>query len=217
MIINNSNNNKRWSFTTCGGVTMLFSIALLLNSIINMHVVVVVDAQLIESERLAHYHARNYTWPPTKYVPNTDGWTKLMEHRLRQVSEIDNSQHRYEGFIQTLNSALVAPNFTELGWGLARAPDELMAALRKGIRDGVESGAVRAEGNIDVIDGALPPWFIDRPDLTQRVLTELQTYPESWVGMELEPYRAYGFRLYRNQSQLHMHVDKSNTHIVSNQ
>ena len=33
--------------------------------------------------------------------------------------------------------------------------------------------------------------------------------------MELTPFRAYGFRLYRNNSQLLMHVDKSQTHIVS--
>lgn len=177
--------------------------------------VAVVDAQLIESERLAEYHARNYTWPPKSYVPNTEGWTKLMEHRLRQVSEIDNARDRYEGFIQTLNAAIVAPNFTQYGWGLAKAPDELMAALRKGIHDGVNSGQVREEGSIDVIDGELKPWFIDRPDLTKRVLSELQSYPETWVNMELQPYHAYGFRLYRNQSRLHMHVDKSNTHIVS--
>lgn len=33
--------------------------------------------------------------------------------------------------------------------------------------------------------------------------------------MELTPYRAYGFRLYRNESELYMHVDKSQTHVVS--
>jgi hypothetical protein len=138
-----------------------------------------------------------------------------MEHRLRQVQEIDNQRERYEGFIQTLNAAIVAPNFTQYGWGLAKAPDELMEALRKGIRDGVAQGKQREEGSIEVIDGELTPWFIDRPDLTKRVLTELQSFPETWVGMELQPFRAYGFRLYRNQSQLHMHVDKSNTHVVS--
>ena len=43
----------------------------------------------------------------------------------------------------------------------------------------------------------------------------MQHYPETWVGMELTPYIAYGFRLYRNDNELYVHVDKSDTHIVS--
>jgi hypothetical protein len=99
------------------------------------------------------------------------------------------------------------------GFGLARAPEDLMVALRKGIREGVEKGP-RLEREIEVIEGD-QPWFIDRPDLTKRVLKELQHFPETWVGMELEAHRAYGFRLYRNNSRLHMHIDRSQTHIVS--
>lgn len=115
--------------------------------------------------------------------------------------------------MQLINSALVAPNFTELGFGMARAPEDLMQALRKGVHDGLKAGP-RLESYVDVIDGD-QPWFIDREDLTQRVLEELQHYPETWVGMELTPVRAYGFRLYRNNSQLLMHIDKSQTHVVS--
>jgi predicted 2-oxoglutarate/Fe(II)-dependent dioxygenase YbiX len=33
--------------------------------------------------------------------------------------------------------------------------------------------------------------------------------------MELVPHRAYGFRLYRNQSSLLMHTDKAQTHVIS--
>ena len=33
--------------------------------------------------------------------------------------------------------------------------------------------------------------------------------------MELVPVIAYGFRLYRDQSSLYMHVDKSQTHVIS--
>jgi hypothetical protein len=174
-----------------------------------------VDAQLVEEERRAVYRARNYTWPPVleDFTPPTEGWKNLMEHRLRQVQEIDHDGHRYEGYIQTLNSAMVAPNFTRYGFGLARAPDDLMEALQRGVREGVAKGP-QLEPVVEVIEGD-QPWFIDRPDLTQRVLEELQHYPETWVGMELVPHFAYGFRLYRNNSQLHMHVDKSQTHIIS--
>jgi hypothetical protein len=200
---------------------------------------------LSEDDRMKGYIDRNYTWPlPLEaYKPPTKGWKALMEHRFRQIEEIDDFQKRYEGYIQTLGSAIHAPNFTQYGWGLARAPDDLMEALRKGIRDGVAAGP-RLEDVVEVIEGDQPvrffgdvcffcfrpffvpqhlctlflgysQWFIDRPDLTQRVLEELQHYPETWVGLELHPYKAYGFRLYRNNSQLHMHVDKTQTHIVS--
>jgi len=168
---------------------------------------------MFEEERLVEYHKRNYTWPVQKFVPDTEGWKQLMESRLRQVQEIENQNKRYEGYLQTIQAAVVAPNFTEHGFGLARAPDELMEALREGIRKGVEDGP-GVEGDVEVIEG-LQPWFIDRPDLTQRVLNELQHFPEEWAGMELTPFRAYGFRLYRNQSNLHMHIDKSQTHVIS--
>jgi hypothetical protein len=104
------------------------------------------------------------------------------------------------------------PNFTEHGFGLARCPDGLLAALQKGIRDGYPTA--RYESEVEVINGNRP-LFVDRPDLTERVLHELRHYAEEWSGVPLIPYRAYGFRLYQNNSQLTMHVDKMQTHIIS--
>jgi hypothetical protein len=167
---------------------------------------------MTEDDRMMEYRKRNHTWP-IPYIPATEGWKKLFDHRFRQVAEIDNAQQRYEGYIQTINAAAVAPNFTQYGFGLARAPDDLMEALRQGIQHGLAKGP-RLEQTVEVIEGQ-QPWFIDRPDLTQRVLKELQHFPETWAGMELTPHYAYGFRLYRNETKLHMHVDKSQTHVVS--
>lgn len=189
-------------------------ILLQLALVVAFGVAVVCAAGLKEHERVAEYHKRNYTWPLDRFVPDTPGWRRLNEHRLRQIAEIPNQKDRYEGYMQAINMALVAPNFTEFGFGLARAPDDLMEALRQGIRDGLEKGP-RVEKEIEVIDTAEPSWFIDRPDLTQRVLKELQLYPETWAKTELTPWGAYGFRLYRNNSKLQMHVDKSSTHIIS--
>ena len=66
------------------------------------------------------------------------------------------------------------PNFTEFGWGLTQAPRDLTEEIQNGIADGLANGfnkprGVRSEGRVDVIDGPLPPWFIDRPDLTKKV------------------------------------------------
>jgi len=153
----------------------------------------VATARLIEEERIQEYHARNYTWPLPYYVPDTPGWRKLHQHRFRQLVEIADKRQRYEGFVQTMNMALVAPNFTEYGFGLARAPDDLMVALRQGVRDGLAKGP-RTEVDIDVIETPLPSWFIDRPDLTKRVLDELQLYPETWSDTELTPWGGTSYR-----------------------
>jgi len=91
-----------------------------------------------EDERVAAYHANNHTWPP-EFVPNTPGWKKLFEHRLRQVAEIENSSDRFEGFAQTISAGVLQKNFTEHGFGLAKAPEPLMEDLRKAIREGVEA------------------------------------------------------------------------------
>lgn len=125
-----------------------------------------VDGRLVEDERIQEYHKRGFSWPP-KYVPSNPGWKALFDHRFRQVAEIDDTTKRYEGYLQSINAAVVAPNFTEYGFGLARAPDDLMQALRQGIRDGLKEGP-QLERSVEVIDGD-QPWFISRPDLTQRV------------------------------------------------
>jgi hypothetical protein len=169
---------------------------------------------LVESERIQEYHNRNYSWPIENYMPRTPGWKKLMESRFAQVAELSNMTDRYQGYIQTLYSASLVPNFTEHGFGLARCPEKLINDLRKGIRDGVRDEAYGYEPKDYVIDGPTP-WLIHRPDLTRRVLDELRNYAETWAGVELTPFRAYGFRLYRNESALWMHVDRIQTHIIS--
>ena len=128
-----------------------------------------VGSVLDEKERLQEYHRRNHKWPPENYIPSNPGWKKLFDHRFRQVAEIEGQGPRYEGYLQTINAALIAPNFTEFGFGLARAPEDLMVDVRKGIRDGLEEGP-QLESKVEVIDGD-QPWFIDRPDLTKRVST----------------------------------------------
>jgi hypothetical protein len=186
--------------------TFLYTLALLYTQCLPAY------ASMIEEERVKGYHARNYTWPPSKYVPETPGWRALMEQRVTQVSHISNIHDRYQAYVNLVTSAFLHPNFTELGFGLARAPDELTAALQQGVRDGLSN--VRSEGAMEGFYGP-DPWFIDRPDLSQRVLQELKHYAETWSRIPLVAQNAYGFRLYRNGSQLVMHVDIAQTHIVS--
>mmetsp|Transcript_20696 Transcript_20696/g.26717 ORF Transcript_20696/g.26717 Transcript_20696/m.26717 type:complete len:365 (-) Transcript_20696:91-1185(-) len=169
--------------------------------------------QLEEADRIEEYKKRNYTWPLDNYNPNTEGWKRLMGERFGQIEEMENSGDRYEGYIQTMHSAFLVPNFTEHGFGLARCPEELLGALQQGIRDGLPTAGL--ERDVQIIDGP-QALFVNRPDLTDRVLNELKHYAETWAkGVELTPYRAYGFRLYQNNSRLHTHIDKCQTHIIS--
>ena len=107
--------------------------------------------RLVEPERVQEYHKQNYTWPLNNYVPDTPGWKRLMEERFAQVSELEHAGERYEGYIQVVHTAFLVPNFTEYGFGLARCPDELIDALRKGIRDGLPTA--REEVSTAVING----------------------------------------------------------------
>jgi hypothetical protein len=173
-----------------------------------------VEAKALDEDvRVAEYHKRNYTWPIPEYNPNTPGWKALMEQRFHQVAQLENTNARYNAYLQTVNPAFLVPNFTEHGFGLARCPDDLLAALQQGIHDGLPTA--RLEQTVEVITGPNTPLFIDRPDLMRRVLHELEHYAETWANVPLTPHLAYGFRLYRNESQLHMHVDRMQTHIVS--
>jgi len=43
----------------------------------------------------------------------------------------------------------------------------------------------------------------------------LKPYHEAWAGVPLKGSIAYGLRIYRNNSNLNMHTDRSNTHIIS--
>lgn len=58
-----------------------------------------VTAALVEHERVAEYEKRNHTWPPLNddYIPNTDGWRKIMERRFEQVQRIEDRGDMYNG------------------------------------------------------------------------------------------------------------------------
>lgn len=168
---------------------------------------------LNEDDRLLEYAKRNYSWPIEHFTPDVPGYNKLIQHRLSQVNEIEDPGRRYEGFYQVIHAGFLVQNFTELGFGLVKGPTELTQTLRQAIRDGLPTASYEvADASID---GPLRPRFVHRPDLLQRVKTELHEYVEAWVGMPLVAHQAYGFRLYQNQSQLYMHVDRMETHVIS--
>jgi hypothetical protein len=148
-------------------VETMKTLSVLLSCLAVQVVITTVSGAETEEDRVEAYHARNYTWPITEFQPNNPGWNRLMAHRLRQAEEIEGRSERFEAYAQTLSAAMIQPNFSEYGFGLARAPDDLMEVLRQGIRDGLAAGP-SLEKEIPAITGERP-WWIDRPDLTDRV------------------------------------------------
>jgi hypothetical protein len=176
--------------------------------------VVTIDPKGEAIQRFQEVQDHNQSLTFQDVVPNTTGWLNLVSQRLQQVTALKEWNERYEGYYQTILSGFVVPNFTEYGFALAKCPNALLMDLQQAIKDGLETSEYE-EGDEDVVNGPEQPWFIRRPDLLDRVLYELQTYAEEWVGLPLVAYQAYGFRVYRNESQLYMHLDRLDTHVIS--
>jgi hypothetical protein len=130
------------------------------------------QAPYTPEERVAEYRRRGHQWPLQDFVPNTDGWSRLMERRLSQIQAMDNTQQRWDGWIETMGMALTTPNFTEFGWGLTQGPPELTEELVAAIQEGLSH--TRPEGFSQEIAGPNPPDFIDRQDLTDKVSNNSQ-------------------------------------------
>ena len=175
---------------------------------------------LQESDRISEYHKRNHQWPPkpTDYIPQTPGWQKLLSRRFQQVSRLEDEGSKYNGYMSTVHSALIAPNFTEYGWALTRGPHDLVEILLARLITGINNPDTPEESRDREPGGEYPlepPLMVPIGDLEDRVIRELHPIHEAWSKTKLNANNAYGLRVYRNQSNLQMHIDESSTHIIS--
>ena len=163
--------------------------------------------QLREDERRIMYNTRGYEWPLPGVIPNTPGWNRLMRRRMAQVQQLPDIRDRYTGWVGVITQAIVAPNFTENGFRVAKAPSHVVDLLKKSITNNIHNAT--KEYLYDHIDGNSPRW--DSPlvmhdqAVSQLVIEKLQPLLEEWVGIKLIGKIAYGPRIYRNESILHMH------------
>jgi hypothetical protein len=106
-----------------------------------------------------------------------------------------------------ITQAVVAPNFTENGWGLTRAPSNVVELLKESLTKNMASA--EEEYQTDAIVGIDDTWkrplFIHQVSLNRVVLNELRPMHEAWAGIPLIGEVAYGLRVYRNQTMLNMH------------
>ena len=178
-----------------------------------------VNYALIEHERMEEYHRRGHSWPPKleDYRPPTKGWQRNYEnifHQLHYTAE-ESSGERYEAYMGAVNSALISKNFTEYGWAISRAPKSIVQKLKNVLHEGMQSKEKGHERADVCLETNLLPYFIRNEQMNQHILEKLLPLHEAWSGVELVPHFAYGLRVYRNDSNLLMHVDKPDTHVIS--
>jgi hypothetical protein len=166
---------------------------------------VATESQLLEVERLAEYEARNHTWPPDDYTPNTEGWRKIFERRFRQIDALDSDTNSYNGYMSAVHAGLLCPNFTLNGWGLTRAPQGLVDELKASLMRGLARDDLPIEDEMmQSIETQNRPNIIFQSDLNMWTLQVLQPILEAWSGTKLKGSSAYGLRVYRNESVLNM-------------
>lgn len=187
-------------------------------SVASFHAVIGVGAPLQEKDRLAEYKARNHTWPPLPDEYLTEGWRKIFEQRFRQLDALDLEGNSYNGYMGAVHAGLLCKNFSEYGWGLTRAPqglvEELQTSLQNGLAMGFDSLPIENE-MLSSINTPNRPLFIHQRELNQRALQVIQPIAEAWSDTKLIGSMAYGLRIYRNESTLNMHIDRSETHVIS--
>jgi len=200
--------------------------------------------ELLEEERIEEYHKRNYQWPPapSEYVPNTPGWRSIHQRRFNQTAHLEDSDGAYNAYLSIVHSALMSPNFTEFGWGLTKAPKSLVDALHENLMNGLQNADDLPLEDAELFDSFDSedeeeydsedfdedkrqkkddenpldlPYMIPNEELNERAVKELLPIHEAWSGVKLKGNNAYGLRVYRNHSNLQMHIDESTTHIIS--
>ncbi|CAB9515879.1 expressed unknown protein [Seminavis robusta] len=173
--------------------------------------------QISDQERREGFAARNYSWPIEKMVPPTEGWDRLMRRRIRQVEALESTRTgKIDQWASVLGQALVLPNFTQFGWAVAKAPEELTAELQQAVHSRMHDHEKTWEEDDIAIVGDFKPLMVEMlPGLIDKALTRLHPYHEAWTGIPLKKQKGYGLRIYKNNSQLYMHLDKMETHIIS--
>ena len=126
---------------------------------------------------------------------------------MAQVQQLPDIRDRYNGWTGTISQAIVAPNFTESGFHVTTAPNHIVDLLKKSITKNLENATT--EELYAHVDGNSPQWesplLLYQEHLSRYILEELRPLLEEWAGIKLIGEIAYGPRIYRNESILHMH------------
>lgn len=182
-----------------------------------------VESGLSEADRLEEAARRGYTWPPRNVTPDTEVYRDLLWRREAQTMAMgaQNQQERWDAWIN-LGKMAVVRNFTEHGFAVEWAPEALHRKLYEALHAGMGSDAEVDESfstqvfEIEVNGSTFTrPGFVHVPELIDEVMADLKPLHEKWAGVPLVGNNAYGLRIYKNLSTLLMHIDKTDTHVIS--
>lgn len=153
-------------------------------------------------------------WPPKddEYNPKEPGWRKIFQRRYNQIDMLSLEENSYNGYMSAVYAGMFAPNHTEYGYGLTKAPSNIVRKIKESFMAGrAHAGFEEEESAIDV-----PSRFVPLSEnLKEEALGALKPILESWSGVKLEGTSAYGLRVYQHNATLLMHLDKSLTHVIS--
>jgi len=178
------------------------------------------------------------------WIPENEGWRKRMDYREQQVIRIEDTQERWDAFLNLAVSGLMVPQFTEKGWKVVKQPPSVHARLNASLHEGFrrsqqgesqkeddehedarakigifhkdKTNKLNREHKVDQITGDRLPGFVPLGRLTGDLLKELQPMHEAWAGnIKLVPSNAYGLRVYERGNSLTMHTDHVGTHVIS--
>jgi hypothetical protein len=139
--------------------------------------------------------------------------------RQEHLAQLSDMQQRWDGWLNLAKQVLV-PNFTATGFAVVDAPKDLHKALYDKLHEHLEGDDWEEHLNLEgskplEIMGPHTPYFYNNAALNNRAMKELHEDHENWAGIPLKQSMTYGVRIYRNLTQLLMHVDRSDTHIIS--
>jgi hypothetical protein len=166
----------------------------------------IIARRLSEDERIQQWRERN-TWPP-QWQEESEGYRANQARREKEIMQLTGAQERWENWMQFTQGQMV-PKFTEKGFELVKAPEQVYKLLREAVDEGMQNwDNLPYEDAGDGIFGDLRPKFIDIGRIAWHIADMLKEYHEQWSGLELEATSSYGVRLYQNGSSLVMHHDK---------
>lgn len=144
----------------------------------------------------------------TNYTENGWGLTRAPEHITKRLQE--RLYNSIEVSKMEVTSCENDNDDTEQKECVVTGEKEIVQLI-------VDDMNARQEHFVEVIEAEehARPIMIPDEQENQQILEEMKPMFEWWSGLDLEGSIAYGIRAYRNDSNLLMHADKPNTHVIS--
>jgi hypothetical protein len=86
------------------------------------------------------------------WVPANAGWKAVCDRREQQVLRIDNTQERYDAFLNLAVSGVLVPQYTEKGWAVIKTPENVQKRLHDALHAGFAKAAKKGGAAVEDMD-----------------------------------------------------------------